>query len=89
MAAGDPGKLTSRQIARLAFSIPKDILESVATQYLGITHAEVKYIKADYHTSVEGANREILRNWSRKTPGNQIEVSYFFNIYFVKKIFRL
>ena len=85
MASGDSTRLTSRQIARLAFSIPEDIFESVANQYLGLTHAQIKNIKADYHTSVEGAKREILRNWARKTPGNQIEVSYFYHIYFVKK----
>ena len=71
----DNGRLTNRQIARLAASISSDNMESIAEGYMDIDTETVKNIRRDASNS-EAFNRDIIRFWANKNPDGQVEVSF-------------
>ena len=78
MASGRRSEqLTNRQIVRLAAAISVDNMASIAEGYMDIAPETVKYIRRDASNSGE-FNREIIRYWMNKNPGNQVEVNTLF-----------
>ena len=75
----DPnGKLTTRDLGRLAEEIQMHTLEAKATVCLGFTHVAVKNIKSDVNGYSFAFNLSILDKWKKKTSGNR-QVLLFLN----------
>ena len=70
---GDSGRLTRKQIVRLAAAISADNMESVAEGYMEISDETIKNMRRDA-TSSEAFNRDAIRHWMHKNPENQVQV---------------
>ena len=75
----DPhGKLTTRDLGRLAEEIEMEKLEAKATECFGFSRVAVKNIKGDVHGYSFAFNLFILDKWKKKTSGNR-QVLLFLN----------
>ena len=70
---GDPGRLTRKQIVRLAAAISADNMESIAEGYLDISDETIKNIRRDASNS-EAFNRDVIKHWTYKNPDCQVMV---------------
>ena len=71
---GDTGRLTPRQIVRLARTISADNMAAIAEGYMGIDEVTIKHTERDT-TNSEAFNREIIKLWANKNAKNQAQVS--------------
>ena len=63
--------LTNRQIVRLAASVSKTDMETVALGYLDLDEAVLKSLKIEKRDDPEGFNREVLRKWANMNSTRQ------------------
>ena len=74
MATGGSGQLTGSQIARLAAAISAGAMGAIAEGYLNLEAETVKNIQHENRGNAEAFNKDIIRRWGNKNPGNQVEV---------------
>ena len=72
MTEGRGTPLTNRQIQRLAASISRHDMESIAMGYLNISHEKIKSSRGE---ETEAFNREMIILWTNKNPKGQVMVS--------------
>ena len=70
----DPGRLTPRQIVRLAAAISADNMSAIAEGYMDISDETIKNKKFENKDDAEAFNREILKYWTYGNPDNQVQV---------------
>ena len=76
MASNQHGELSGTQIVRLGKEISTQAMESLAEGYLEISDARIKSLKEQHKNNVDAFNRELIRNWGQRNPGeNQVQVS--------------
>ena len=76
MATGvNSQQLTNNQIVRLAAAIPANNMAAIAEGYMDIANETIKNKKYENKDDAEAFNREIIRYWMNKNPGNEVEVS--------------
>ena len=68
-------RLTPRQIVPLAAVIPANNMAAIAEGYMDIDEATIKNKKYENKDSAEAFNREIIKFWINKNPGNEVQVS--------------
>ena len=68
------GNLTGYQCVRLGQVISCSNMESIALGYLNINRDKIKQIKESRREDVEGFVRDVIEEWGRRNPGNQIQV---------------
>ena len=81
---GDTGQLTPRQIVHLARTISADNMATIAEGYMGIDEVMIKHTERDT-TNAEAFNREIIKAWTYRNTGNQVQVICLF-FYLLGKI---
>ena len=69
-----PDQLTGRQIVRLAAAISAYNMASIAEGYLGISGEIIKKLQSENRDHAEAFNREIVRDWTRRKPQDQVKV---------------
>ena len=75
MAASEKGRLTKRQIVRLAAAISTANMESIALGYLDVDEEDIDSLKDEHKNNGEQFKREVLRKWLYKNSGsNQVKV---------------
>ena len=72
---GNSDQLTNNQIVRLAATISANNMAAIAEGYMDISSETIKNKKYENKDDAEAFNREIIRYWMNKNPGNQVEVS--------------
>ena len=72
MAEGRGAPLTNRQIQRLAASISRHDMESIAMGYLNISHEKIKSCRGE---ETEAFNREMMVLWANRNPKDQVMIS--------------
>ena len=73
MATGGDFPLTNRQIQRLAASISRHDMESIAMGYLNISHEKIKSCRGE---ETEAFNQEMIILWANRNPENQVTVLF-------------
>ena len=75
MATGGSGRLTNKEMIRLAEAITGKHMEEIAMLYFDIDWEEVENSKRDHRDDVKAFNRDMLRKWAFKNSGqNQVQV---------------
>ena len=75
MAASEKGRLTKRQIVRLATAISTANMESIALGYLDVDEEDIDSLKEEHKNNTKKFKREVLRKWLYKNSGpNQVKV---------------
>ena len=64
------GQLTESQIAHLAQAIYSNNMESIALAHLGEKSETIKNLKTQHRDNIEAFNRDLIRNWMYRNPGN-------------------
>ena len=82
-----PGKLTPRQVVRLAETISADNMTSIAEGYMDIDDATIKNLQYENKDNAEAFNRGIIRHWANKHRSNQLEVGVVENITFSRTLY--
>ena len=72
---GNTDQLTNNQIVRLAAAISANNMAAIAEGYMDISSETIKNKKYENKDDAEAFNREIIRYWKNKNPGNEVEVS--------------
>ena len=72
MAEGRGAPLKNRQIQRLAASISRHDMESIAMGYLNISHEKIKSSKGE---ETEAFNRDMIVLWANRNAKDQVMVS--------------
>ena len=72
---GTEGRLTNRQIVRLAHDITYRNMKSIAEGYMDIIHEAIQSLADAKRDDTEAFSREIIRMWMYRNPGrNQVQV---------------
>ena len=76
MATKGNGKLSNRQRVRLAATITKHGMKSIAEGYFELNEQTVKNLETENKDDVEAFNREVIKKWENMNPcDNQVKVS--------------
>ena len=59
---------------RLAAAIPAYNMASIAEGYLGISDEIIKKLQSENRDHAEAFNKEIVREWTRRNPHDQVKV---------------
>ena len=68
------GNLTGYQYVRLGQVISCASMESIALGYLNINRDKIKQLKESRREDAEGFVRDVIEEWARRNPCDQIQV---------------